>query len=352
MPDLLWNKVYREVKKLEKQKTEGIYLKGIGNQEKYAIEKEKKNSIGRNMKESSIYIEDMLISRKHAEIVFEENHFYVIDLNSQNGTYINKTKALPFKKYPLRHYDLITFAQKQYRFSSEEAIRIDHSPAIELAWMQVAQKNKICIHIEKSAELLEYQFQILDENKHVHILDFERVSDHSFERLYVDITDLESLHKIVNKRRLVADELADILLKLVKVLEDTERMLLHKNSFILSLHTIFLSKKGEIKLLYVPIHHKISYEESFKKLIAQLMDEVVQYDEALREEIMDVLQMENVQIPDIMEKIIWNERNKRVVSAETPHRKVLSSSPQGFFLSKKQAIKHSFLKVRRLIMTK
>ncbi len=39
--------------------------------------------------------EDTSVSRKHAEITFETNAFYITDLGSSNGTVVNNTKLTP-----------------------------------------------------------------------------------------------------------------------------------------------------------------------------------------------------------------------------------------------------------------
>lgn len=51
--------------------------------------------IGRKL-DNDLVIQDVLVSRQHAKIVFEEGHFTIYDLESTGGTYINNkmvTKA-------------------------------------------------------------------------------------------------------------------------------------------------------------------------------------------------------------------------------------------------------------------
>lgn len=56
-----------------------------------------KISIGRDRK-NSIVIENALVSRHHAVIQKIKNAFYIKDLESANGTYVNKEKV-PKEKY-------------------------------------------------------------------------------------------------------------------------------------------------------------------------------------------------------------------------------------------------------------
>lgn len=47
------------------------------------------------------------VSRKHAEIVFDMGHYYLADLNSTNGTFLNSTRLRPNERYPLESADQI-----------------------------------------------------------------------------------------------------------------------------------------------------------------------------------------------------------------------------------------------------
>ncbi len=50
--------------------------------------------IGRS-EENDIQISDMSVSRRHLEIIDKDGRFYIKDLNSQNGTYVNGTQIDP-----------------------------------------------------------------------------------------------------------------------------------------------------------------------------------------------------------------------------------------------------------------
>lgn len=47
------------------------------------------------------------VSREHAEIVYEDEQYYVADLNSTNGTWLNSTRLVAGERYPLESADQI-----------------------------------------------------------------------------------------------------------------------------------------------------------------------------------------------------------------------------------------------------
>ena len=47
------------------------------------------------------------VSRKHAEIVYDMGNYYLADLNSTNGTFLNSTRLNPNERYPLESADQI-----------------------------------------------------------------------------------------------------------------------------------------------------------------------------------------------------------------------------------------------------
>jgi len=55
----------------------------------------KKYSIGRSKKEVDIPLNEKLLSRKHAELIYYDSKTIMVkDLESRNGTYINKEKIV------------------------------------------------------------------------------------------------------------------------------------------------------------------------------------------------------------------------------------------------------------------
>ncbi|HEY9702706.1 MAG TPA: FHA domain-containing protein, partial [Allocoleopsis sp.] len=63
-----------------------------------------KFTIGRKTSKN-LFIEHPSVSRDHAQIEWEQNYFYITDLNSTNGTYVNGQRIT--QKYQLRTGDII-----------------------------------------------------------------------------------------------------------------------------------------------------------------------------------------------------------------------------------------------------
>jgi hypothetical protein len=54
-------------------------------------------------------------SRQHALITFEDNRLYIEDLNSSNGTFVNRTKVYPGQRRPLQVNDVIQIGTVQMK---------------------------------------------------------------------------------------------------------------------------------------------------------------------------------------------------------------------------------------------
>lgn len=54
------------------------------------------------------------ISRVHCKIVYEDNKYYIADLGSANGTYLNKVKLTPYQKTEIQSGDIIKMANSDF----------------------------------------------------------------------------------------------------------------------------------------------------------------------------------------------------------------------------------------------
>jgi len=75
-------------------------------------------TMGRS-KDNEIHIDDLSVSRKHAVLEREGNQFYITDLNSSNGTYVNSKKITA--KTPVRPEDVIIIGRVPFSFRLDEA---------------------------------------------------------------------------------------------------------------------------------------------------------------------------------------------------------------------------------------
>jgi pSer/pThr/pTyr-binding forkhead associated (FHA) protein len=70
--------------------------------------------------ENKIILNDSQVSRHHAEIVQRDNGFWIRDLSSVNGTYVNSKQLEPLSPRPLQDGDIITIGSTQIRFSEDK----------------------------------------------------------------------------------------------------------------------------------------------------------------------------------------------------------------------------------------
>ncbi len=73
-------------------------------------------TIGKISGNTDGYIFSPLVSRVHGRITFDDGNFFIQDLNSANGTYLNDKKMKPETLYPLKSGDIIGFSTIKYTF--------------------------------------------------------------------------------------------------------------------------------------------------------------------------------------------------------------------------------------------
>ena len=72
--------------------------------------------VGRKREFADCVIDNKAIGRVHAEISRRGDAYYIKDLNSKNGTFINNVRLEPEKESVINNKDIITFANKEYFF--------------------------------------------------------------------------------------------------------------------------------------------------------------------------------------------------------------------------------------------
>ena len=73
--------------------------------------------IGKNPNAVDIVIGfNKMISRVHCKISTKQNVYYLTDLGSANGTYVNQRKLLPNQPLPIKHGDRIRLANSDFEF--------------------------------------------------------------------------------------------------------------------------------------------------------------------------------------------------------------------------------------------
>ena len=80
-------------------------------------------TIGRSVM-NEIELPDRFISREHAKIIKKHNKYFLLDLGSTNGTYLNRQVLEQNREHPLKDGDLIQMERFRMRVSIESAEQI------------------------------------------------------------------------------------------------------------------------------------------------------------------------------------------------------------------------------------
>jgi len=67
--------------------------------------------IGREFKGADLFKTALTVSRKHAQVFYREDSWYIKDLESTNGIYLNEKRIEALKEYPLRNHDEVSFSK-------------------------------------------------------------------------------------------------------------------------------------------------------------------------------------------------------------------------------------------------
>jgi pSer/pThr/pTyr-binding forkhead associated (FHA) protein len=114
------------VTKTKKEEQRGVlyYVSGLGSQE--AIKLRRDSTIfGRE--KGDIHIDDHEISSSHFQIQNINDTFHIFDMNSTNGTYVNKARIVRAK---LTTGDIISVGQTSFRFAVEAEAQVRHISTI------------------------------------------------------------------------------------------------------------------------------------------------------------------------------------------------------------------------------
>ncbi len=92
------------------------FLKSLDMDMKEVLINKNKYMIGKNKEAADLYIDNPTISRTHAEILMQDSNYYIKDLQSSNGTYVNDEKIGPSQLRRLEHGDVIKFSNQCFEF--------------------------------------------------------------------------------------------------------------------------------------------------------------------------------------------------------------------------------------------
>ncbi len=215
-----------------------LKLNHIGERHKNLIDIHDKLSIGRNP-DNDISIPSSEISRHHCLIsVDEDNNFYVKDLNSSNGTFVNKEKI---NRIQAHHDDILQIGLEKFVFVIEDEIELQKKelgPTTKFKSTLLNESSqeiieRVCIKSSDNNQTFYCQANSIYTIGRSELCDIS-LDDHAVSKTHaridvgenrVAITDLNSLNgTFVNKDKITRNELKD---------EDT--ILIGSNTFSVSL---------------------------------------------------------------------------------------------------------------------
>ncbi len=91
-----------------------VWLENVIDCEKILIEKFPFH-IGKTKHETDFWIDNNAVSRKHADILMEQGQYYIFDLGSTNGTFLDGKRIPVGAKVLLNDGMIVSFANAQYR---------------------------------------------------------------------------------------------------------------------------------------------------------------------------------------------------------------------------------------------
>jgi hypothetical protein len=98
------------------------YLIGCGDNAQEKIFIDKSNFVIGRIKSQSDYISlNSAVGKLHAEIINKDGIYYMKDLNSRNGTFINGERIVSNVEHPIQNNDRIAFANSEYKFLWSES---------------------------------------------------------------------------------------------------------------------------------------------------------------------------------------------------------------------------------------
>lgn len=99
-----------------------------------------------------------VVSRQHAEIRIENNNYYLVDIGSVNGTFLNDVKLEPKKPYPLKLGDKISLGKEdkvsfifQYKQNSQQPNLVKSSPTV---FQPEVAKQEQTAKVDKTSKLV------------------------------------------------------------------------------------------------------------------------------------------------------------------------------------------------------
>ncbi|MBR6701230.1 MAG: FHA domain-containing protein [Firmicutes bacterium] len=218
---------------------------------KLTINKEREFFIGRKIPDDEGFsVDDEYVSRRHASISFDKE-FYIKDLNSKNGSYINGRLMDRGETLALTDGDMLRFGNSEYCFRIAKPVKAENVyGGYRCSIKNSAGGRRLRVELPERG-CTEHQLRMIEENSELQVAGIIYVKNIESDCILCDIGGCLNLSEHIKQYRksVDAEELIENILETVK---KGEEHLLERKRYVIHPETVFLDKNEKIKLIYVP----------------------------------------------------------------------------------------------------
>lgn len=190
----------------------------------------------------------------------------------------------------------------------------------------------LVINMRSDENILEYQIEMLHNNRSQEILSLDMRQKNDEIKLYYNITSKLSLSQFLQRKRLSKNEFINMLRGVTKTLLKSKEYFLYDNSFIIDEDYIYINPSNlEIRMVYLPMALDTNVCENFKNFLGQLIVSSAKIDEDSSgnyiQKILNYLKNDDFNISDF-DKLLRDIKNKTDKSSGD-RKKQLSHLNQG-----------------------
>lgn len=243
-----------------KEKERGILTDASGTV-RGEIYKEEWRVIGRAASDREcVRIEHPAVSKAHARIK-AQNGFFLQDLDSKNGTFVNGNRLQHGERRRIFDGDILRFACEEFQFRcSRGNLSLESFYGMRREFLHTVNGKKLCFHLTDQ-EVIDYQLKMMNANPQLAIPECYFVRSVGGNSLLYDVTDSLSLEQIIQNRRIDWNGFLQLMKRVLAIVWVGEGHMLFKEQYAISEETIFfksLHKDGkkvdfnEITIIYFP----------------------------------------------------------------------------------------------------
>ena len=251
----------------------GILLSPSGD-EAVRIREDQEVLVGRELPagRQGLVIDDIFVSRTHAVISLKKE-FYIKDLESKNGTFINGRQIIPGVPVPLEDGDKICFGKSEYRFRIAEK-KADKQILGQFVCSMRNSAGGRRLQVELPGKgCIEYQLRMIEENPNLNIAEIICVNSIDRDSFLYDVGGCLSLERYTEQMGVIKEP-AGFIERILRTVEKGEEFLLERSRYLINEETVFIDRDEEIRLIYVPCTEEVRDEFAvcMEKLCGYLAD--------------------------------------------------------------------------------